>query len=529
MRRARLAAFGLIGLLSLVTAPAAAGTTSYTYDALGRVITAIYPDGSTATYTYDAVGNRTVYVTAAPSAPTAGNVSATVAVNSSNDPISLSITGVATSVAVSTGPAHGTATASGTAITYTPTNGYSGSDSFHYTASNSGGTSAPATASITVTTNAPPIAGPAGATVAENSSSNPITLGITGGTPTSVAVSTAPSHGTTSVTGTTIKYTPTGSYFGPDDFAYTATNAYGTSSPAIAAITVNPLPPIAGAASATVSENTANNPIALSITGGTPTSVAVSTAPTHGSATAVGTSIAYTPSSGYAGSDSFRYTASNPGGTSAAATVTITVNSLALPVANASSANVYENTTSNPVSLNITGGAAKSVAVSTAPGHGTAVASGTAIAYTPASGYVGSDSFQYSATNSVGTSAAATVTITVSPMSASFSPVLNCPTGTPTYVCASAKTNNHTFAATTVSVTGGSGYYTYAWSPASPSNGTWATGSTATISPAVSNVAGTAQATYSCTVTDTVTGLQATSNAVLYQYTQNIGGGGGGQ
>ncbi|NLS01744.1 autotransporter domain-containing protein, partial [Rhizobium sp. P38BS-XIX] len=53
-------------------------------------------------------------------------------------------------VAVATGPAHGTATASGTAITYTPTSGYSGVDSFTYTASNTTGTSAPATVSVTI-------------------------------------------------------------------------------------------------------------------------------------------------------------------------------------------------------------------------------------------------------------------------------------------------------------------------------------------------------------------------------------------
>ncbi|WP_200918398.1 Ig-like domain-containing protein [Jeongeupia sp. HS-3] len=39
----------------------------------------------------------------------------------------------------------GTATASGTTITYTPAAGYTGADSFTYRATNAGGTSAPAT------------------------------------------------------------------------------------------------------------------------------------------------------------------------------------------------------------------------------------------------------------------------------------------------------------------------------------------------------------------------------------------------
>ncbi|WP_219119140.1 putative Ig domain-containing protein, partial [Janthinobacterium sp. UMAB-56] len=53
----------------------------------------------------------------------------------------------------------------------------------------------------------------------------------------------------------------------------------------------------------------------------------------HGTATVSGTSISYTPTAGYSGSDSFKYTASNSGGTSAQATVTITVNGPTITVA----------------------------------------------------------------------------------------------------------------------------------------------------------------------------------------------------
>jgi YD repeat-containing protein len=43
-------------------AGAHAGTTTYKYDALGRVTEVVYPDGSKITYTYDAAGNRTQVV-----------------------------------------------------------------------------------------------------------------------------------------------------------------------------------------------------------------------------------------------------------------------------------------------------------------------------------------------------------------------------------------------------------------------------------------------------------------------------------
>ncbi len=86
----------------------------------------------------------------------------------------------------------------------------------------------------------PPAAGPVSATVSHGSTSNTIALNLSGGAASSVAVGTQASHGTATASGTSITYTPTASYSGPDSFTYTATNAAGTSSPATVTITVNP-------------------------------------------------------------------------------------------------------------------------------------------------------------------------------------------------------------------------------------------------------------------------------------------------
>ena len=93
-----------------------------------------------------------------------------------------------------------------------------------------------------------------------------------------------------------------------------------------------------------------------------------------------------------------------------------------LPVANAVSATVAYGSTANPITLNITGGPATSVAVAANGTRGTATAVGTSITYTPTAGYAGPDSFTYTATNAAGTSAPATVTITVSPPTLSLNP-----------------------------------------------------------------------------------------------------------
>jgi YD repeat-containing protein len=54
---------------ALAALPAHAGSVSYSYDALGRLASAVYADGTsttTITYSYDAAGNRTSVATTSP-------------------------------------------------------------------------------------------------------------------------------------------------------------------------------------------------------------------------------------------------------------------------------------------------------------------------------------------------------------------------------------------------------------------------------------------------------------------------------
>lgn len=86
-------------------------------------------------------------------APTVGDTTTTVDADSSNNPVTLDIDGYEIqSIAIASGPSNGTATvsASGTEINYTPGAGFTGTDSFTYTATNAGGTSGPAVATINV-------------------------------------------------------------------------------------------------------------------------------------------------------------------------------------------------------------------------------------------------------------------------------------------------------------------------------------------------------------------------------------------
>src|SRR3546814_16641583 len=85
---------------------------------------------------------------ATPAAPVTADKSGVTIGYDTAAPIDLSglITGIHTSIAIASGPAHGTASIAGDVVTYTPASGYYGADSFTYTATGPGGTAAAATA-----------------------------------------------------------------------------------------------------------------------------------------------------------------------------------------------------------------------------------------------------------------------------------------------------------------------------------------------------------------------------------------------
>ncbi|WP_205910685.1 Ig domain-containing protein [Rhizobium sp. P44RR-XXIV] len=375
-------------------------------------------DSSTGSGPFSGTRAYTLVLTAHP--PIANGVTATVAQNSSANPITLNITGgTPLSVAIATAAAHGTATASGTSITYTPTAGYAGADSFTYTATNLDGTSAPATASITVsvpTLSLDPATLPAGAIGAAYSE----TTTASGGTsPYSYAITAGslPAGLTLSSAGV-ISGTPTGG--GTYNFTLTATDSStGTGAPfavakaysiTIAAPTITVAPTTLTAAtlnasySETITASGGTAPYTYASTGALPTGLTLSsTGVLSGTPTVPGTfnfTVTATDSS----------TGSGPFSGTRAYTLVLVAHP---PIANAVTATVAQNSSANPITLNITGGTPLSVAVATAAAHGTATASGISITYTPTAGYAGADSFTYTATNLDGTSAPATVSITV--------------------------------------------------------------------------------------------------------------------
>jgi len=142
------------------------------------------------------------------------------------------------------------------------------------------------------------------------------------------ALASNPSHGSASLSGNTVTYTPAANYNGTDSFTFTVSDGAATSSAATVSITINA---VNDTPSATAQSVSGNEDAAQSITlagsdpEGSSLTYALASNPSHGSASLSGNTVTYTPTADYNGSDSFTFTVSDGAATSSAATVSITV------------------------------------------------------------------------------------------------------------------------------------------------------------------------------------------------------------
>ena len=262
---------------------------------------------------------------------------------------------------------------------------------------------------------------------ASTTANAPVTIAVTtndSGPITSIALGNAPGHGTASISGLNVVYTPASNYYGNDSLTYTATGPGGTSAATTVAITVTPLSvPHAAAQSASV---LAGKPVtihaAAGATGGPFTGAAIVTPPSEGTVAVSGTDIVFTPATTASGKVTFTYTLSNAFGTSAAATITVTVNPLPLAISRS-----VDAIAGVPVLVELTTGAsggpftAASV-VSVSPSTlGTAsisaVSGGYQLRYVPNATASGTVAVSFTLANAYATSAPGIITIAITPRS----------------------------------------------------------------------------------------------------------------
>lgn len=334
--------------------------------------------------------------------------------------------GSLTVVAV-TDPAGGTVTVNpdGT-VTYTPRDDFAGRDVFTYTIEDPAGNRMTAMVQVEVANTAPDAVDDAvtlpanqGSTVgvlANDADANGDVLAVR-----SVQASSA-QGGAVTLVGGVVTYTPPTGFRGTDTFTYTVEDTRGGSDTATVTVTVANNPPVATADTYGTAVDTA---VAVAVLGndsdldGDAMTVALDSGPSHGSVllAADGTGT-YTPAAGYVGTDSFTYTVSDGHGGSDTATVTVTVTVLNAPpvAADDHATTPYRTAVEIPLLANdtdvngdplsvVAGSVSAPVDTHGAPRGTVTVVGGTAT-YAPPSGFSGTVTFSYRATDGLATSTA---------------------------------------------------------------------------------------------------------------------------
>ncbi|MEB4590885.1 Ig-like domain-containing protein [Candidatus Thiothrix sp. Deng01] len=327
---------------------------------------------------------------------------------------------------------HGTVTATGGKLTYTPSAGFTGSDSFTYTVSD-GTDTATSTVQVQVAAGSTLSASNDTYTIEANSPATSLGILANDTVPaegTTISIATAPAHGNVEVVGNHVEYTPTADYVGQDSFTYAVSDGTDTASATVtmimqAANSTNHAPTTVND-SATTSAGTAVEINALANdtdADGDTLSIASVTQGAHGSVATANGKLTYTPAAGFTGSDSFTYTVSD-GTDTATGTVQVQVAAGSNISASNDTYTIEANSPATPLGIlanDTVPAEGTTISIVTAPAHGSVEVLSNHVEYKPNADYVGQDSFTYAVSDGTDT-ATATVAVTVQAASTNHPP-----------------------------------------------------------------------------------------------------------
>ncbi len=255
-----------------------------------------------------------------------------------------------------TGPQHGALSGTAPAFTYTPTTGYSGTDSFAFKVNDGSADSTAATVSLTVSSNNPansaPVAQVASLNMNEDTSATgTVTATDADGDALTYGVASQPQHGAVTLTPSGgFTYTPGANYNGADSFSFKANDGEVDSSAATVSITiisVNDLPTTQDATFTTPQNVAVETPLTASDVDGDTLTYAIVTEPQHGVLSGAAPALTYTSATGYSGGDSFTFKVNDGASDSTLATVSLTVSPVtptnSAPMAQAETFRVLEH------------------------------------------------------------------------------------------------------------------------------------------------------------------------------------------
>lgn len=274
-----------------------------------------------------------------------------------------------------------------------------------------------------------------------------------------IVVSTAPMHGTATVAGTTLTYTPAANFHGPDEVRITVSDGVrSTEALVTVAVTAVNDPPIGGADSYATQEDVPLVVPQAALLGndtdpdGDPLSVTGVSGASGGSVAFAAGNVTFTPTASSSGAAAFSYTVSD-GTSMASTTVTVAVGAVNdAPVANDDTA-----TTPEEVPLVIAGAALvlndadddgqtpMVSAVANATGGEVVLVAGM-ITFSPGLDFAGTGGFDYTASDGTA-SDVAHVVVTITPVEdapVAFDDPATTPLGTPLVIAATALLANDT-------------------------------------------------------------------------------------
>ena len=369
-----------------------------------------------------------------------------------------------------------TADTSDDEIKYTPKAGFTGTDTFDYTITDASGDASTATVTITVDviTDVPNATDDIASTTEDTSVDidvlNNDSFGTDGAGFLTVTSATSENglaainvNGSTDVLNYTITYTPPTGFTGTDTITYTLEDANGDQDTAIVTVTVGAVVPVDTTPTAVDDSivhtgNTTDNIIdvlfnddfgangpslthPLTFSNGTTTSGSLEggliSIDDNGTPSDLSDDfVLYTPPTDFAGTDSFDYVITDADGDADTGTVTVIVVSslsVSVPTAVDDAINYYGNTVDNLIDvldndspgldgyidggLTMTNGTLTSASTNGGAiridNKGTADTTDDVFLYSPQTGFVGVDTFQYTITDASGDASTATVTVNV--------------------------------------------------------------------------------------------------------------------
>lgn len=241
-----------------------------------------------------------------------------------------------------------------------------------------------------------------------------------------------PTHGISSISGSTIEYTPIANYCGTDAIVYQIIDLSGSVSNGgtmnIDVTCTNDTPTLTGSSYSVLGNipTSSGNILTASLTGvdidGDTLTYTVNSGASNGVLVVSGTGwMTYTPNIGFSGSDSFTYTINDGALSAGPATVTVTVNPNGLnlvPTADDNSFSTNEDTLlANIVTGNDPESSPLTFIIDATVTHGILnLQSSGSFTYTPSANYHGVDSFTFHVNDGTNNSAIATVNITINPI-----------------------------------------------------------------------------------------------------------------